>query len=282
MIFWGMSFVWTKIVFEYYNPITTVFLRLLISSVLLFVILKLLGKLEKIDKSHLKLIFISAFFEPFLYFLGENFGLRLVGPTVASVIIATIPVFTSFFAFILIREKMSILNILGLFLSFIGIIIMVIDRNFNFMFSPKGIALLFVAVFAAVGYGISLKKLSHIYSPFTIITYQNIIGLVLFLPLFLIFDFKQFIHVQPNIRLIGSLLQLSIFASSLAFICWVNVIKHLGVSKASVFANLIPVITAVFSFFILNELFNINKILGIVIVLSGVFLSQVDKLFIKK
>ena len=281
MLFWGMSFVWTKIVFEYYQPITTVFLRLLISSTILLIVLKISGKLEKIHKLHIKLLFLTALFEPFLYFLGENFGLRLVDPTIASVIIATIPVFTSFFAFIILREKLNTLNILGLILSFIGIIVMVIDKNLNFMFSPKGIALLFLAVFAAVGYGISLKKLSHIYSPFSIITYQNIIGLFLFLPLFLIFDFKQFIHVQPTIRLVGSLLQLSVFASSLAFICWVYVIKHLGVSKSSIFTNLIPIITAVFSFIILNEIITINKIFGIIIVLSGVSLSQVDKLFIK-
>ncbi len=281
MIFWGMSFVWTKIVFEFYHPITTVFLRLVISSTILYIVFKLSGKLEKIDRSHLKLLFLTAVFEPFLYFLGENFGLRLVEPTIASVIIATIPVFTSVFAFLIIKEKLSILNILGLILSFIGIIVMVMDRKFNFMFSPKGIALLFLAVFSAVGYGISLKKLSHVYSPFSIITYQNMIGLILFMPLFFIFDFSHFITVKPNLRLIGSLLQLSIFASSLAFICWVYVIKHLGVSKASIFTNLIPIITAIFSYFILKEMFTFNKIIGMIIVIAGVSLSQIEKLILK-
>jgi len=281
MLFWGMSFVWSKIVFEYYHPITTVFLRLLISSAILYTVFKILGKLEVIHKSHFKLLLLTAFFEPFLYFLGENFGLQLVEPTIASVIIATIPVFTSFFAYLILKERLNKLNIIGLILSFIGILVMVVDNKLNFLFSPKGIALLFLAVFSAVGYGISLKKLAHIYSPFSIITYQNIIGLLLFLPLFLIFDFKHFLSVQPTVRLVGSLLQLSIFASSLAFICWVYVIRHLGVSKASIFTNLIPIITAIFSFFILNEMLTINKIFGIIIVLSGVSLSQVDKLIIK-
>jgi drug/metabolite transporter (DMT)-like permease len=92
MIFWGMSFVWTSIVFKYYHPITTIFLRLVISSILLTVFIFITGKFEKLKKEDRGLLLISALFNPFLYFLGENFGLMNSSPTISSVIIATIPV----------------------------------------------------------------------------------------------------------------------------------------------------------------------------------------------
>ncbi len=278
MLFWGMSFVWTKIVLDVYAPITTIFLRLIISSTVLFIVLKLSKKLEKIQKEHYGLFFISALFEPLLYFLGENFGLREVSSTVASVIIATIPVITPIFAYFLLKEKLSVFNILGIIISFLGIMIMIFDHNFNFTASPKGIMLLFLAVFSTIGYAVTIKKLAVIYSSPTIITFQNIIGVFYFLPLFLIFDVKEFFLITPSFKVIASLVQLAIFASSLAFICYIHVVSKLGVSRANIFTNLIPIVTAVFSFFLLDEIFTFAKIIGIAIVIGGVFISQTDHL----
>ncbi|WP_372640140.1 EamA family transporter, partial [Ancylomarina sp.] len=50
MLFWSFSFIWTKIVFLVYNPVTTVFLRLIISSVILFAVGKGFKKLGTIEK----------------------------------------------------------------------------------------------------------------------------------------------------------------------------------------------------------------------------------------
>jgi drug/metabolite transporter (DMT)-like permease len=281
MLFWGMSFVWTKIVFEFYGPITTVLLRLVISSVILFIVLKLIGLLQPISQKHFKLFMLSALFEPLLYFLGENFGLQEVSSTIASVIIATIPVITPIFATFLLKEKITKFNILGIVISFIGIIIMVIDKNLNFTASPKGIALLFVAVFSTIGYAITIKKLAAIYNSATIITYQNIIGIIYFLPLFFIFDFKEFLIIRPSFKALTALFQLAIFASSLAFICYIHVVSKIGVSRANIFTNLIPIVTAVFSYYLLDEKFYFIKVLGIIIVIGGVFLSQIGKIMIR-
>ena len=60
MLFWGMSFVWSSIVFRYYNPITTIFLRLLISTLILFAYIKLSGKFEMIRKEDRKLLLVSG------------------------------------------------------------------------------------------------------------------------------------------------------------------------------------------------------------------------------
>jgi drug/metabolite transporter (DMT)-like permease len=73
------------------------------------------------------------------------------------------------------------------------------------------------------------------------------------------------------------MLQLAIFASSLAFLFFTMTVEKIGVSKANVFSNLIPVFTAVFSFFIIGETFSVQKIAGIFIVIFGVFLSQLKK-----
>ncbi|MFC1730694.1 DMT family transporter [candidate division KSB1 bacterium] len=276
MLFWGISFVWTKIVFKYYAPVTTVFLRLVISSLVLYAVITIFKKKQKIERSDLGWFILSALFSPFIYFIGESYGLKYVTSTVTAVIIATIPVFTPIVAYFILKERLTYLNIIGLLISFFGVVIIVINQDFSLNVSPLGIGFLFIAVLAALGYSVIIKKLTYKYSATNIITYQNMIGALYFLPLFLIMDAKDFIKVTPNWELIGALLALSILASSLAFILFVRVIKAIGISKANVMANFIPVFTAIFSYFILYEIFNLNKIIGIFLVISGVIFSQLN------
>jgi drug/metabolite transporter (DMT)-like permease len=277
MIFWGVSLIWTSIVFEYYDPITTIFLRLVISSAFLFIILIFSGFIQKIRKKHFLLFLASAIFNPFFYFLGENFGLKYTSASVSAVIIATIPLFTPFAAWWMIKERLSAMNIAGIIISFLGILIMLIKPDLSFSAKPAGIALLLFAVASAVIYSVLLKKLTLFYSPINIIAWQNLIGVFLFLPFFLILDLKGFLSVAVDTRLLSALFSLAIFASSMAYVLFAVTLKHIGVSRTNVYSNLIPVITAVGSYYILDEVFNTGKTVGIIIVISGVILTQVNK-----
>jgi len=277
MLFWGMSFVWSKIVLEYYEPVTTVLLRLIVSSALLFSGLAIFRKLSAIRKSDLRLFMLSALFNPFLYFLGENYGLKYSSPTVTAVIIATIPLFTPFVAFFVFNERLSRLNIFGLMISFFGVVYMLFDFESGFAISATGISWLMLAVFTAVFYSVLLKKLASKYDPFVIIAFQNLFGAIYFLPLFFILDFQKFIAVRPNFELVSSLLLLAFFASSLAYVFFTISSREIGISKTNLFTNLIPVFTAIFSFYILNEVLDGQKILGIVVVISGVLMSQLTR-----
>ncbi|MBM3436305.1 MAG: DMT family transporter [Bacteroidetes bacterium] len=277
MALWGMSFVWSTIVFRYYSPITTVFLRLIISFVLLYTGTQLFGNSEKIKSEDYRLFLLSALFNPFLYFLGESYGLKMSSSTISAVIIATIPLFTPVVSYFTLKEKPTWLNILGIIVSFSGIILMVINDKFQMSASPAGIFLLMFAVATAITYTIFLKKLSAKYSAIKIITVQNLIGAVYFLPLFLILDLDHFFSVMPDLKLMGSLLSLAVFCSSVAYILFTIALKEIGVNKTNIFTNLIPVFTGVFSFFLLGEEFNLQKISGMAIVIIGLYLSQIKK-----
>ncbi|NOX46049.1 MAG: DMT family transporter [Chlorobi bacterium] len=275
MLFWGSSFILTSIVFRYYSPVTTVFLRLLISAILLFAWIWFLGKMEKIKKGDLKLFLLSALFNPFFYFIGESYGLKLTSSSITSAIIATIPLFTPLAAFLVLGEKMSRTNILGLFISFFGVMVMILNKDLSFSASPTGILFLFFAVVSAIVYMIFLKKLSHRYSAYFIIAFQNLLGALYFLPFFLIFDFQEFITVKPDFTLVVSLLSLAIFCSSLAFVFFTISTREIGIGRTNVFSNLIPVFTAIFSFLILSEFFSLHKIFGILLIVFGLYLSQI-------
>ncbi|MBL4561050.1 MAG: DMT family transporter [Labilibaculum sp.] len=281
MLFWSFSFVWIKIVYTVYNPITTVVLRLIISSFLLFLIGKGLKRIQSIDKKDRMQLMLLAFFEPFLYFLGESFGLKLVSSTLGAVIISTIPLFSPIVAYFFHREKVGFMGIVGIVISVLGVSFIIFNKDLNLIASPTGVALMFLAVGAALGYSIVLKNLAAKYNPVTLISYQNLFGIILFLPLFFIFDFKHFTAAQPTAEVWIALLELAIFASSLAFIFFTYGINHIGITKTNIFINAIPVFTAVFAYFVLDEILNFQKMVGISIVICGLFLSQVKLNFSK-
>ncbi|MCB2220167.1 MAG: DMT family transporter [Bacteroidetes bacterium] len=277
MLLWGMSFVWTAVLLEYYAPVTIIFLRLSISTLFMFIILKITGSFQQIKPRDYRLFLLSALFNPFFYFLGENYGVKLTTPTISAVLIATIPLFAPIAAWIVLKERLSRLNIIGFVISFAGILIMLLNRDLHFESSPLGSAALMFAVFSAVIYSIMLKKLSDRYAPFFIIAVQNLLGMIYFLPLFLIFEFQHFISIAPTIEVISSFFALAILCSSLAFVFFTIAMREIGVAKANVFTNLIPVFTGIFSYFVIDERLGKQKIFGIIIVVAGLFFAQLGR-----
>ncbi|MCX6248791.1 MAG: DMT family transporter [Bacteroidetes bacterium] len=276
MLFWGMSFVWTSILLKYFQPVTIIFIRLIISSLFLFSVSLVFNKWEKVQRSDFWLFFLSAVFNPFLYFLGENYGLKYSSSTIASVIIATIPVFSPVVAYLYFREKLTLVNVAGLFISFGGVILMLITRDLSLSIDRKGILFLSGAVLAALIYSVLVRKLTFRYRPLTIIKYQNLIGVFLFLPFFLVLESHSAMQVKLNSEIISSFLLLAILASSLSYVFYTKSIQMLGISKANIFSNLIPVFTAVFSFILIAEIFTFQKLAGMLLVIAGVFISEIN------
>jgi len=276
MIFWSFSFIWFKIANKTFHPITIVFIRLIFSVVLLNIYLIITKAYMKIRRKDRKLFLMLAVFEPFLYFLGESFGLTYVSATVCSVLISTIPVFAAIGAWLIFKERLKLINYAGIVLSFIGVLIFILNKDGSMSFNIKGLALLLFAVLSAVGYNLTLSRLVGVYSPVYIVNVQNLIGAILFLPIFLILDFKHFINTPFTFNMFKPIIELAVFASCGAFILFAYSVKNMGITKANVFSNIIPVFTALFSFILFHEKLTVQNIAGMTIVITGLFMSQIN------
>ncbi|HPD94525.1 MAG TPA: DMT family transporter [Tenuifilaceae bacterium] len=283
MFFWAYSFIWYKEAYVYYRPITLLMGRLIVSSIFLFTVSGLMGKLNKIRKSDIKFFALLAFFEPFLYFIGESFGLTYISSTLAAVIVSTIPLISPIGEYYIYKQRISTMNFVGIMVSIIGVGMVIFYKGFGHVeANVYGILLMILAVFSTVGYSLLLRKLTANYNVFSIITYQNTIGIFYFLPLFLLFEYKNFIQVGITLHSALPVLKLGIFASTFAFLLFTFSLKHMGVTKANSFTNAIPVLTAILSYFILGEMLTTIKILGILVVVLGLFLSQAKGYKVKR
>ena len=205
----------------------------------------------------------------------ESFGIKIVSSTLASVIISTTPIFSSIFAFLVLKERLTLISIIGIIISMTGVAILIFEDGFQLSAPILGILLMFGAVLSTIGYSLSLKTLASKYPPVNIIAYQNLIGIFMFLPIFLIVEMNTLSEIDFKINAALAILQLAIFASSIAFIFFAKSIKQLGVATTNMFINLIPVFTAIFAWWILNDKIDLQKVFGIATVITGLFISQI-------
>ena len=282
MVFWSFSFIWTRVAILSFPPMTLITLRLIIASALLFLVAIVSGKFQKLRRKDLKLFLLLAFFEPFLYYVGETYGLTMVESTLASVIVSTIPLFAPILAFLILRERIGWANIAGIVISLVGVFFVIYQPGGGFSANPWGVALLFLAVFAAICYATTLRKISTYYSTLNVIFYQSLIGLGFFIPTFFMTDFPVVMSIHITNESLVALIMLSVFASVVAFVLFAGAVREVGVTRTNVFVNLIPVFTAILSWLILDEIITISKWFGILIVVLGLFISQWGKLNMKK
>ena len=281
MLFWSFSFIWTRQAILSFPPITLVTLRLVIASVLLFLVSKAAGKFQVMRREDVKWFLLLAFFEPFLYYIGATYGLTMVESTLASVIISTIPLFAPILAYFLLKEKISIANIAGILVSLSGVFLVIYEPKNGLTTNPWGIVLMFLAVFSAICYTTTLRKISTHYSTFNVIFYQSLVGLFFFIPTFLITDYSTFTFSKVTTQGLFALFMLAVFASVIAFVLFAGVVRKIGVARTNVFVNLIPVFTAILAWWLLDENLTALKFAGIAITVIGLFVSQLGKFIFK-
>jgi len=277
-LFWGFSFVWTDIALKsHIAPITLVSMRMVIATVLLGAWAKYTGNLQKVQFKHLKYFLGLALCEPFLYFLCETYGQTMVSPTVTSVIVATIPLFTPIVGVVILKEQISLSIVIGIFVSMIGVLAVVFSGENEISGQLIGAVLVFGAVITALGYAVFVKYLINRYNATTLVFYQNFIGLLYFIPCFFAIDFSHLGEMRFTFKAVASIAQLSVFASVIAFIFYSRSVKVLGVTKAGVFCYMIPILTALFAFIMVGERLSIIQWFGMAIVILGLFVSQMVK-----
>ncbi len=275
MILWGTSFVWSKVALQYYNTNTIVFFRLILSALILTPVLIVTKKFKFPAKKHIPMFLLLALFEPFLYFLGETNGLKYLDPSMASVLISIIPLFTPFVAYLFLKDKITVVNLLGIVISIGGIMLLVFGKGMSIEVAPIGLALIMLAVVAANGYSVMIKKLPNEYSILNIIFWQNILGILYFSPIVALTSYNDFFVTGFVSEGAFAILKLGFFASTLAFLFYMYGLKFMSITKVNVFTNTIPIFTILVAWLILDEEIGMKKIVGILIVIGGVVISQI-------
>jgi drug/metabolite transporter (DMT)-like permease len=250
-IFWGSSFVSSKLVLETMPPMLLAFFRYLLSFITLFTFFMIFEKDKRLNKQDYKHLVLSSGIGIFIYFIGEYNALNYISASTASIIVSLLPVFmliTNFFVF---KDKITLFKVIVIVLTLIGVV-MVVQADFRAMFSESliGYSLMVMGVAAWVIYSLSTVKMRKNNSNIKVITYQSGFALILFAP-FAVANLN--VITQLNFNLWINIIYLGAFASGLAFYLYVYSLKVLGTLPVSIFGNTVPVVTVITGYIFLQE-----------------------------
>lgn len=279
IVLWGMSYIWSDRLIALGVPISYfVPLRIFVAGIILLLFNILTKEFRLIARKDIWKFMLLSLFEPLIYFFCETYGIKETGsPTISAMIIASVPIFSVGAGFLFFKERISVINALGIAVTLGGICLVLlkqggeegVPRNFIL-----GVVLLMIAVFSEVGHASLTKLLADGYKPQVIVMYQFLIGTVYFLPFFLTRGIENFDARLVSWEVLEPILCLAVLCSSLAFSLWAMAIKKLGVGKSSVFLAMMCVATALVAEVIGREHLSLLQWLGVLIAVLGIVLSQ--------
>ena len=275
-VLWGSSFIATKELFLTEPSMTVailITLRLITATIVFLPLMALTRKLEPIRRTDLKWFLLLSLCEPFAYNLCEASGVRLVSGSLSSIIIALLPLITPLAMSAIYKERLRGTVVVGAALSVVGVGLTIVDGN-ALAGKPEGLLYLFGAVAVAVVYTLLLVRIVNHYRPTTITVYQNLLGLIYFLPFVLITDFNNLQELSYSGKMIVLVALLGIGCSTVAYMCYNYGIRQLGATLACIFYNTSPIFTLIIAVAVGQEQFGWLKLLGVVLVFVGVVLPQ--------
>jgi drug/metabolite transporter (DMT)-like permease len=276
VIFWGASFVATKYLLDFISPETIISMRLILAVILLFII-ALLTK----SKFNLKLknqinIFILALVGVFHLWIQIT-GMKFTSASNTGWIIGTAPVFIALLGLVFLKEKISLINFIGILIAILGLLLLIGKGNplkIEFL-KNKGDFLVLASAFTWGVYSIINKKISLDYSPLIIILYLFIMMAVIIIPFNINYQAIQSIN---NLTLTGwiSILFLGLFCSGISYVIWAFALRDLEAKKVGAYLYFEPLVTVTAAWLLLNEEITFLILYSGFIITAGVILVNRD------
>lgn len=275
--FFGLSFLFSKVALGQVEPFVLLAVRFIVAFIFLNLIL-LSGKAKiELRGKPLGKILALGLIQPVLYFTFENYGIRGTSSALAGTMLATVPAVTLLAGVLFMRERTSWIQVLGSILSMAGVAVISVTQSGGST-SAVGMMFLFGAVFASVGYNMMTKDTAESFTAFER-TYVMIALGGLFFTAAALFqvggDWKnQVIQPLSSLSVWGSILYLAGFSSVGAFFLLNYAFSYLSLAQASVFTNLVPVISIIAGVAVLKESFTVMQCIGSLAILTGVYVSN--------
>ena len=190
--------------------------------------------------------------------------------------ISTIPVMIIFFCWVFKIEKTNFYQILGVFFSLMGVVVIVTNANISKLLNlnfNKGDLWMVVAMFSWAMYSALLRKKKFKLSQISLL--QTIIsaGLILLLPAYLI-EMALGYKVDIHLPFILTLTYVVLFPGLASFFFWIKGISIIGSNRSGIFLHLMPIFSTIMAMFIFKEKFMIFHLIGAISIIIGIILSS--------
>ncbi|KAF0162258.1 MAG: DMT family permease [Ignavibacteria bacterium] len=269
---WGLSFIATKRALVEIKPEAIVFIRQLLGiSFLLFVALRQKQSFHINLKDH-KWVFVLALVACFHLWIQIT-GLQWTSASNTGWIIGITPVFMIILALIFFKEKISKQQLVGIIISFAGLILLVSKGNLSSIdiINNRGDVLIISSSLTWAVYSMASKKATLNYSPVMTTLYLFIIVAILISPFAIN---KESIAAVVNLSLGGwsAIIFLGILCSGVAYVLWAQALTEMSASRVGVYLYIEPFVTFFGSWILLGEQITFLMLVSGLIIIGGVVL----------
>ena len=264
---WGSAFMFIKISADDFGPILLVNLRLLLAG-FLFIPFLLQKKYLAHFKSHFSGILILSIFSnafPFTMFSYASLG---ADSNMLGILNGTTAFMTMVVAYFWLKETISLKQIIGILLGFLGILILVNPANETSTLGASGFALL-----GALSYsfsGVYIQKYQLNANKFVLIGWAMLFGGLFLTPL----AFLNLPDQMPDKNAILALLWLGIVSTGIAYLGYIRLIEQIGAVRTSTVTYLLPVFSIFWGSIFLDEKITLRIFGGFIFVMIGMYLAN--------
>jgi len=271
-VFWGLSFIATKHLLSFVSPLVVIFLRQAIAvCVLSFLIARNKGSFTITKKGFTGILILALI--AILHLFIQVTGMKYTTALNTGWIVGFSPVFMAILGIIFFKEKISLVQIVGVLISFTGLLVLISKGNLASIdfISNKGDFLELASAFTWAIYSFVNKKISFSTPPVLIVLYLFLFMSVLTAPFVVNADnFYRIAHLSLVSWI--AVLFLGVFCSGLAYVFWSQALSKMSSSKVGVFLYIEPFVTLLGSWVLLNEQVSPFTVFGGIGIFAGVVL----------
>lgn len=281
-LIWGINFVVAKVTLQEFPPMSLAFLRFALASLFLAPFFFAESKKIKINKLDLpKLIAVGVFSITLnISFFFE--GIKRTSAVDASVLTLVIPLFSVLAGWWFLKEKVYLINLLGIALGLMGTLTIIgVPQFITGSFSPQimiGNSLIILAGISWVTGAIISKKILNKYSSLVVTAIGFLVGTVsMILPATV--EYIQHPAWPTQVTILGllGLTFMTLLSSISAYFLFEWGLSKTSVTKADLFQYIEPLVAATLAVFILSEQISISYIAGTLFIVTGAFLGTLGK-----
>ena len=270
--FWGISFIATKIALDELAPLSIIFLRLILASILLAILAIYSNKKLDLSWKNHGSIFILALIASFHLWIQVT-GMQYTTAANTGWIIGTAPIFMAIVGYIAFKESLSPIRIFGILLAFFGLLMLISKGDFSSidLLSNKGDFLILASAFTWSIYSAVNKKISLSYSPLLTVLFLFLMMAVIISPFSISSQSIQSVIALSTKSWIA-IFFLGIFCSGVAYVLWAQALKEMDSVKVGAFLYFEPFVTVFAAWLILSEEITYIMIISGVVITLGVLL----------
>ena len=271
---WGFSFLASKVGQQSATPFVLLSYRFDIALVILLVPL-VSGKAKlRLKGKNVKMLLLLGFFEPCIYFIGEQYGLKYTNSAFSGVMIAVIPVATLIMAAVFLKERPSVAQWLFSLLSIAGVVVVTLSENSGGSVSVKGVLFLVVAVLTGAACGVVSRGISDEFSVYERTFIIQLMGAVFFTGLALIEhggDVTALVRPASDLDFMLAALYLAVGASVAGYWMFNYSVSNAPMANVISLCNLTTIVSVLAGVLILGEPFSLLSAAAMVAVLVGIW-----------